>query len=109
MYFEYQTLRCHRLLTLSNSMHNVCLFLASLMVIATPFGALTSGPLMDMWGRRALCILTCFPLVVAWFLMAFCPDSVWFLYASRILSGFGAGNTKFYLLFNINLHTWCIL
>lgn len=64
--------------------------LASLVTLALPFGSLITGPLMDRWGRKKMCMVTAFPFIFSWVLQANARE-VWHIYLARIIAGFSAG------------------
>ncbi|XP_072158898.1 facilitated trehalose transporter Tret1 isoform X1 [Bemisia tabaci] len=71
-------------------------WIASLVAFGTPVGALSSGPLMDKFGRRSTCILTCGVAIASWSALVFMPPefSLLLLYIARILSGVAGGLTS---------------
>lgn len=60
------------------------------MTAALPLGSLTIGVLMDKFGRKKMCILTALPFMLSWMLHTFATN-VWYIYAARVVAGFGAG------------------
>ncbi|XP_046672415.1 facilitated trehalose transporter Tret1-like isoform X3 [Homalodisca vitripennis] len=68
-------------------------WIASLMAIATPVGALVCGPFMDLLGRRLFSVIATVPIILSWFILVLMPNSVWLLYVARVLAGFGGGLT----------------
>ncbi|KAK6633704.1 hypothetical protein RUM44_004311 [Polyplax serrata] len=73
-------------------------WIASLGVISTPFGALLSGILVDVLGRKSAIIITSLPFLVGWLTTAFATD-VLLLYVGRTVSGFAAGMTAINYLY----------
>lgn len=73
-------------------MEKLTMFLvsASLSSVATPFGCILSGYLLDVIGRKRTIILTLMPMIVGWFMIAAASD-VMMMYAGRLLVGLGAG------------------
>jgi SP family facilitated glucose transporter-like MFS transporter 8 len=65
-------------------------WIASLVTIGTLLGSLITGPLMDKFGRKTICQVSCVPLIVAWILV-WLAQNVETLYAGRLLAGFGGG------------------
>ncbi|XP_012260702.2 facilitated trehalose transporter Tret1-2 homolog isoform X2 [Athalia rosae] len=65
-------------------------WIASVHSLATPFGALLSGPLMDAIGRRGSLQLSVIPLAVGWIIMGLAP-SIAGIIAGRLVSGVGVG------------------
>ncbi|XP_049845304.1 facilitated trehalose transporter Tret1-2 homolog isoform X2 [Schistocerca gregaria] len=69
-------------------------WIASLAAIATPFGCLASGPLLDRFGRKVTLLLINVPGLLGWLLVATAPDGPSFLaqlYAGRIFTGISSG------------------
>lgn len=69
-------------------------WIASLAAIATPFGCLASGPLLDRFGRKATLLLINAPGLLGWLLVATAPDGPNFLpqlYAGRVFTGISTG------------------
>jgi MFS family permease len=67
---------------------------ASLASIATPFGCLLSGPLLDRWGRRVALLALNLPGLIGWILLATAKAGSGFLpqvYVGRLLTGFSLG------------------
>jgi Sugar (and other) transporter. len=67
---------------------------ASLASIATPFGSLLAGPLLDRWGRRVVMLALNLPGLVGWIVLATATDGSGFLaqvYVGRLLTGFSLG------------------
>ncbi|KAJ9593663.1 hypothetical protein L9F63_014788, partial [Diploptera punctata] len=67
-----------------------CSWIASLVTIGTLVGSMITGPLMDRFGRKTTCQLSCVPLIVAW-MMVFLAHNVEMLYVGRLLAGMGGG------------------
>ncbi|XP_011301432.1 facilitated trehalose transporter Tret1-like [Fopius arisanus] len=65
-------------------------WIASLVTISLPLGSLMSGPLMDRFGRKIACILTCVPAIISWLLLIF-SHSLTLIYTARIIAGISAG------------------
>jgi MFS family permease len=65
---------------------------ASVASIATPFGCLLCGPLLDRFGRRAALLALNVPFVLGWITLALIPSPMFtpLLYLGRILTGVGA-------------------
>uniref|UniRef100_A0A1B6KB92 Major facilitator superfamily (MFS) profile domain-containing protein n=1 Tax=Graphocephala atropunctata TaxID=36148 RepID=A0A1B6KB92_9HEMI len=74
-------------------------WIASLMAIATPVGALVCGPFMDLLGRKLFSVITTVPIILSWFILVLMSDSVWPLYTARMLAGFGGGLTTVSLVY----------
>ncbi|XP_044763101.1 solute carrier family 2, facilitated glucose transporter member 8-like isoform X2 [Coccinella septempunctata] len=67
-------------------------WIASIVAIALPMGALIVGPLMDVYGRKKISILISAPFVVAWIFQIYATD-LWHIYIARVISGFTGGLT----------------
>lgn len=65
-------------------------WIASLSAVTTPIGCLLSGYLMDVIGRKKTLILTQFPAIAGWLLIA-TASSLPMIYAGRLLIGLGSG------------------
>ncbi|BES92757.1 Sugar (and other) transporter [Nesidiocoris tenuis] len=79
---------------LENSSFNVdsetSSWIASLGVISTPIGALASGLLAEVIGRKWTIESTGIPFLLGWILMAVAQSQLW-LYAGRFITGFAIG------------------
>lgn len=73
-------------------------WIASIVTLALPPGALAVGPLMDKFGRKKVCMLTSLPFMCSWILQSRSTE-VWHMYLARILAGIAAG--AFFILFNL--------
>lgn len=71
---------------------NSASIIASIWSLSLPIGALSSGFLMDRFGRRALALFICFPFTFAWLLASF-AENVAMIYIARIISGITTGLT----------------
>lgn len=71
---------------------NSASIIASIWSLSLPFGALSSGFLMDRYGRRKTALFICFPFTFAWLLVSF-AQNVTMIYIARILSGITTGLT----------------
>ncbi|KAG8223910.1 hypothetical protein J437_LFUL001990 [Ladona fulva] len=67
-------------------------WIASLVTISSPIGALAAGPLMDYWGRKTAARIACIPLIIAWCMIALSP-SVLCICIGRFIAGIGGGLT----------------
>ncbi|XP_052862109.1 facilitated trehalose transporter Tret1-2 homolog [Anopheles cruzii] len=65
-------------------------WVASLSAIGTPIGCLLSGYVMDTFGRKKALIATQIPTIIGWITIA-CASQVGWIYAGRVLTGFGSG------------------
>ncbi|BES94381.1 Sugar (and other) transporter [Nesidiocoris tenuis] len=68
-------------------------WIASIVAISQPIGALFVGPLMDAIGRKSVCIITNIPIVIGWLFIYFTKSELWPIYVGRMLCGFGSGMT----------------
>ncbi|XP_073979017.1 facilitated trehalose transporter Tret1-like isoform X2 [Rhodnius prolixus] len=66
-------------------------WIASLVIISQPIGALLAGPLMDYLGRKKAGIITNIPMLVSWMMIYFTEYSLWPIYIARILAGLSSG------------------
>lgn len=71
---------------------NSASIIASIWSLSLPIGALSSGVLMDRYGRRKTALFICFPFTFAWLLVSF-AQNVTMIYIARIISGITAGLT----------------
>lgn len=63
---------------------------ASIASMATPFGCIFTGWLMDMIGRRKSILVTQVPSMLGWILIA-CATNLPMIYIGRMLTGLGSG------------------
>ena len=66
--------------------------IASIWSLSLPIGALSSGYMMDKYGRRKTALYICFPFTLAWLLVSFAKN-VTMIYIARIVSGISTGLT----------------
>lgn len=71
---------------------NSASIIASIWSLSLPIGAMTSGFLMDKYGRRKTAIFICFPFIVSWLLVSF-AQNVTMIYVARVISGITTGLT----------------
>lgn len=71
---------------------NSASIIASIWSLSLPIGALSSGFLMDRYGRRKTALFICFPFIFAWLLVSF-AQNVTMIYIARIISGITTGLT----------------
>lgn len=72
--------------------NNSASIIASIWSLSLPIGALSSGYLMDKYGRRKTGLFICFPFTFAWLLVSF-AENVTMIYIARIISGVTTGLT----------------
>lgn len=73
-------------------------WIASLVTISLPVGAILGGIFMDKFGRRKLILASCFPFLMTWVLIA-TTKSVFQIYIARIIAGIGGGMTTVVLVY----------
>lgn len=66
--------------------------IASIWSLSLPIGALSSGFLMDKFGRRKTALFICFPFTLGWILISF-AQNLSMIYLARIVLGVTAGLT----------------
>lgn len=75
----------------------VYVFLAGILVLCTPIGAIIVGVIMDRIGRKNAFLVTCVPLILSWSIaLVGSPKNMNFIYASRTFAGIGGGNVNCY-------------
>ncbi|XP_032682881.1 sugar transporter ERD6-like 14 isoform X2 [Odontomachus brunneus] len=67
-------------------------WIASLVTITLPIGSIISGSLMDKFGRKVVCQLSCVPMIISYILFIF-AKSVIIIYAARFIAGIASGLT----------------
>jgi facilitated trehalose transporter len=77
---------------LENLDENEKSWIASMVTIFLPVGSLLAGPLMDLFGRKALAMTSCIFFTVAWLLMAN-QSALRMIYLALALSGIASGFT----------------
>ncbi|KAL1123359.1 hypothetical protein AAG570_002444 [Ranatra chinensis] len=65
-------------------------WIASLGVISTPGGALVSGVMSELLGRKGTVQLTALPFLIGWMMIAFSSNKTW-LCIGRFVTGFAIG------------------
>ncbi|XP_015116904.1 facilitated trehalose transporter Tret1-2 homolog [Diachasma alloeum] len=65
-------------------------WIASIHSLASPLGALLSGPLLDAVGRRGSLQLATLPLILGWIMIGVANDT-WSILTGRFLAGFSVG------------------
>lgn len=75
---------------------NKASWIASIVTISLPIGSLSCGFLIDRFGRKKLAVLMSLPFTVAWALIVF-AQNIYMIYAARVISGIGGGNSYFYI------------
>lgn len=71
---------------------------ASLVTITLPIGSVIVGPLMDKFGRKMVCLLSCIPAAISWILLIL-AESLITIYAARVIAGIAAGLTTVGLVY----------
>lgn len=71
---------------------NSASIIASIWSLSLPIGALTSGFLMDNYGRRKTALFLCLPFTFGWLLVSF-AQNVSMIYIARIVLGLTTGLT----------------
>ncbi|KAJ9592807.1 hypothetical protein L9F63_015529 [Diploptera punctata] len=66
---------------------------ASMLSVATIFGCLACGPLLDWLGRRKTLIIMNIPFIIGWTILCVAPSPapLYMLYIGRVLTGIGSG------------------
>uniref|UniRef100_A0A8D9DTT1 Facilitated trehalose transporter Tret1 n=1 Tax=Cacopsylla melanoneura TaxID=428564 RepID=A0A8D9DTT1_9HEMI len=79
-------------------------WIASLGVISNPLGALMSGTIMEVWGRKTTLQVAAFPFLTGWLLMA-CADNLVNLCIGRFITGvaIGMGSSTYVYVSEISL------
>ncbi|KAL6267053.1 hypothetical protein P5V15_000129 [Pogonomyrmex californicus] len=67
-------------------------WIASLVTITLPIGSLIAGLLMDKFGRKMVCLLSCIPAAISWISLIFAKSLIT-IYAARVIAGIAAGLT----------------
>ncbi|XP_015597576.1 facilitated trehalose transporter Tret1-2 homolog isoform X2 [Cephus cinctus] len=80
-------------------------WIASLVTISLPIGSLLTGPLMDKFGRKSICLLTCIPASISWILILL-SNSISTIYAGRVIAGASAGLSTVGILITCCLAVW---
>ncbi|XP_039308288.1 facilitated trehalose transporter Tret1 isoform X3 [Solenopsis invicta] len=73
-------------------------WIASLVTITLPIGSLIAGPLMDKYGRKVVCLLSCIPAVISWVSLIFAKSLIT-IYAARVIAGIAAGLTTVSIIY----------
>lgn len=63
-----------------------------------PIGSLLSGLLMDKFGRKVVCLLSCIPAAISWISLIF-ANSIITIYIARVIAGIAAGLTTVGLIY----------
>lgn len=71
---------------------NSASIIASIWSLSLPIGALSSGFLMDRFGRRKTALFICFPFTFAWLMVSF-AQNVTMIYIARSILGVTSGLT----------------
>ncbi|XP_033218798.1 facilitated trehalose transporter Tret1-like isoform X2 [Belonocnema kinseyi] len=73
-------------------------WITSLVTITVPIGSFVTGPLMDRFGRKTMCLVSCVPAIISWILLI-TGNSLTLIYISRCIAGFGSGLTTVVLIY----------
>lgn len=73
-------------------------WITSLVTIGVPIGSFVTGPLMDKFGRKTMCLASCIPALISWILLIK-ANSINLVYISRCIAGFSAGLTTVGLIY----------
>ncbi|KAL7286233.1 hypothetical protein TKK_0019489 [Trichogramma kaykai] len=65
-------------------------WIASLVTLSLPCGSLFVGPLMDYFGRKKICIISCIPSIISWIFLIVAKSEV-LIYIARIIAGISGG------------------
>ncbi|XP_011494573.1 PREDICTED: facilitated trehalose transporter Tret1-like [Ceratosolen solmsi marchali] len=65
-------------------------WIASLVTISVPLGSLIVGPLMDLFGRKKICLISCIINIVSSIILVL-ANSVTLIYIARVTAGFSSG------------------
>lgn len=71
---------------------------ASLVTITLPVGSIFAGPLMDKFGRKTVCLLSCIPAAISWVLLIFAKSLIT-IYMARVIAGIASGLTTVGLVY----------
>lgn len=71
---------------------------ASLVTITLPIGSIIAGPLMDKFGRKPVCLLSCIPAAISWVSLILAKSLIT-IYAARVIAGIAAGLTTVGLVY----------
>ena len=74
-------------------------WIASLVALFVPVGALSSGFLMDKFGRKNVCRLLTLPVLLSWLLIGFSSGNYYVICLGRVLGGFASGLTTVTLVY----------
>ncbi|XP_029659755.1 facilitated trehalose transporter Tret1-like isoform X1 [Formica exsecta] len=73
-------------------------WIASLVTITLPIGSIIAGPLMDKFGRKPVCLLSCIPAAISWISLILAKSLIT-IYAARVIAGIAAGLTTVGLVY----------
>ncbi|KAJ8680406.1 hypothetical protein QAD02_016193 [Eretmocerus hayati] len=81
-------------------------WIASLATITIPVGAMASGPLMDRYGRKMLCLISCLPALLSWAILM-TTRSAEGICLARMIGGFSVGLSTGSLVYVSEItHPW---
>ena len=81
---------------------NTASIIGSIWSISLPFGAISSGFLMDKFGRRRIGLFLCIPFFLAWILVSM-SQSLTQIYMARILAGICCGLTAVSVVYSAEI------
>ncbi|KAL6440076.1 hypothetical protein ACFW04_003007 [Cataglyphis niger] len=73
-------------------------WIASLVTITLPIGSIIAGPLMDKFGRKTVCLLSCIPAAISWISLILAKSLIT-IYVARVIAGIAAGLTTVGLVY----------
>lgn len=73
-------------------------WIASLVTISLPIGAVLGGILTDRFGRKKLMLSSCIPFLIGWLMIA-STKGVYQIYGARIIAGMAGGMTTIVLVY----------
>ncbi|XP_044729999.1 facilitated trehalose transporter Tret1-like [Chrysoperla carnea] len=83
---------------------NAASWLASCLSLALPLASFATGPLVDKFGRKNICIFSCIPFLIS-YLSFYYAQSLLLIFIGRILSGFAGGFTTAALIYASEVST----
>lgn len=77
---------------------NLFVSIASLVTISLPLGAFIVGPLMDLYGRKNICLISIIPSIISSIILIL-ANSVTMICIARVIAGFAGGLTTVGLVY----------